>query len=69
MWEVRGRKPFAAGKFRNSPTDVKFDTREVPLNAALTYVGEWLLVVRGCAGRDDDGDWCYEDLPALHFRR
>ena len=30
--------------------NVKFDMRKVPQSAALTYVGEWLLVVWGCAG-------------------
>jgi hypothetical protein len=65
MWEVHESKPLAAGKFSNSPTYVKFDMRKVPRNAALTYVGEWLLVVRGCAVGDDVGDWYYED--SLHF--
>jgi len=48
-------KPPAAGKFSNSPTYVKFDMREVPRN-----VGEWLLVVLGCAGADVGGTY-YED--------
>jgi hypothetical protein len=55
------RKPLAAGKFSNSPTYVKFDMRKVPRNAALTYFGEWLLVVWRCAVVDSSEGMCGGD--------
>jgi len=64
-WPVRESKSLAARKFSISPAYVKFDIRKVPRNTALTHIGEWLLVVWGCAGGDYVVDTYYED--PLHF--